>query len=59
MEGSDKYHRFVVIEFPSLEQAVKGVPEEVKVWRRDVEEGSGPDQGTIEGGRQARQGAGR
>jgi uncharacterized protein (DUF1330 family) len=23
MEGSDRYHRFVVIEFPSLEQAVK------------------------------------
>jgi len=23
MEGTDKYHRFVVIEFPSLEQAVK------------------------------------
>jgi uncharacterized protein (DUF1330 family) len=22
MEGSDKYHRFVVIEFPTLEQAV-------------------------------------
>ena len=23
MEGTDKYHRFVVVEFPSLEQAVK------------------------------------
>jgi uncharacterized protein (DUF1330 family) len=23
MEGTDKYHRFVVIEFPTLEQAVK------------------------------------
>lgn len=23
MEGSDRFHRFVVIEFPSLEQAVK------------------------------------
>ena len=23
MEGSDRYHRFVVIEFPSLEQAAK------------------------------------
>ena len=23
MEGTDKFHRFVVIEFPSLEQAVK------------------------------------
>ncbi len=23
MEGTDRYHRFVVVEFPSLEQAVK------------------------------------
>ena len=23
MEGTDKFHRFVVIEFPTLEQAVK------------------------------------
>jgi len=23
MEGTDKYHRFVVVEFPTLEQAVK------------------------------------
>lgn len=29
MEGTDKFHRFVVIEFPSMEQAVKchGSPE--------------------------------
>jgi uncharacterized protein (DUF1330 family) len=38
MEGTDRFHRFVVIEFPSMEQAVKchGSPEykEAAAFRR-------------------------
>ena len=52
MEGTDKFHRFVVIEFPSLEQAVAchGSPEyqEAAAFRRN---GAGEvDNAIVEGG---------